>query len=265
MCNSLVGYTQSHLCQPTEHKGWDSPQLQSPAHSTNSFISFWFTRLSCQLTLQLVHMCLLKPEWTGHLQLIMTFFHMFAFFLLWLISVVDPESVWWGSVVGVDRPASIFPRRGMCGNWWLLLFFFSSKNLMEYFIYLIPGCHLSSSLKYSLNAPCLMIALHSFFTCCLTQWCLEPNHVSCCNRKINTYILLFQTLVFWYLWQILYSTPVLICQHFKINTTLEMEWLCESPMCHSDQSKLFLLKLNLDLNMSGIKAVSEVCIHSIEQ
>jgi len=29
--------------------------------------------------------------------------------------------------------------------------------------------------------------------------------------------------------------------------------------------KIFLLKFNLDLNISGIKAVSEVCIHSIHE
>lgn len=65
MCNSLVSYTPPHLCQPTEHTGWDSPQLQSLAHSTTSFISFpsfWFTCMPCQPTQQLSHMCLLKPE-----------------------------------------------------------------------------------------------------------------------------------------------------------------------------------------------------------
>lgn len=95
MYNSLVSYTPLHLCQPTENKGWDSAQLQSPAHSTTSFISFpsfWFTCLSCQQTQLLAHMGLLKPEQTGHLQLIRTLLHMFGFFLLWLISVLDPES-----------------------------------------------------------------------------------------------------------------------------------------------------------------------------
>lgn len=82
MFHSLVSCTPPHLCQPTEQKGWDSPQLQSPALSTTSFISFpssWLTCLACQLTQRLAHMCLLKPEQTGHLQLIRTQSHMFGF------------------------------------------------------------------------------------------------------------------------------------------------------------------------------------------
>lgn len=47
MYNSLVSYTPPHLCQPTEQKGWDSPQLQSPAHRTTSLISFPSSWLTC--------------------------------------------------------------------------------------------------------------------------------------------------------------------------------------------------------------------------
>lgn len=152
---------------------------------------------------------------------------MFVFVLLRMISVLYPESAWCGVSGRCWQTSKHLPQKSYV--WKLLIagFLFSFKNFMEYFIYLIPGCPLSSSLKYSLNAPCLGIALHSFFMRYFTQWCLEPNRVSCCNRKIkNTYVLLFQALVFWYLWQILYSILILICQHFKINKTLEMEWLC---------------------------------------
>lgn len=162
MCNSLVGYTQSHLCQPTEHKGWDSPQLQSPAHSTTSFISFWFTHLSCQLTLQLVHMCLLKPEWTGHLQLIMTLFHMFAFFLLWLISVLDPESVWCGGqwLVLTDQLAS-FPEE-VCVEIGDCCFFFQLQKLHG--ILHLPHSWVSSFFLSEIQPECSLLGdCSSFF------------------------------------------------------------------------------------------------------
>lgn len=117
MCNSLVSCTPPHLCQPTEQKGWASPQLQSPALSTTSFIPFpssWLTCLACQLTQTLAHMCLLKPEQTGHLQLIITQFHMFGFpygrFLFQIQNLLQ-------SVASADRAQTIFPRSPMCGNW----------------------------------------------------------------------------------------------------------------------------------------------------
>lgn len=90
----------------------------------------------------------------------------------------------------------------------------------------------------------------------------SSNHVSCCHCKINnTYILLFQNLDFRYLRQILYSTVVNILTSIKLwrwNDFVHI--LCVTVT----QIKLFLLELNLSLNMSGIKVVSEACIHSMQ-
>lgn len=136
-----------------------------------------------------------------------------AFFLLWVISGLDPGSAWCGASGWCWRTKLVSVPEELCVEIGDCCFFGNASSI------LIPGCPFLSPLKHSLG-----IALHSCFTCCPTQWCLEPNHGFCCSCKINnTYILLIQALVFEYLWQISYAALVLICQHIKINKTLEVE------------------------------------------
>lgn len=174
MFHSLVSCTPPHLCQPTEQKGWDSPQLQSPALSTTSFISFpssWLTCLACQLTQRLAQMCLLKPEQTGHLQLIRTQSHMLGFpygrFLFQIQNLPAVSGQCWQSRDHLPQKSYVWKL--------VIVFFIELQKLHEYFSYLIPRCPLPSSLKFS----CILLAWdHFFVTCHLIQWCLESNYVS---------------------------------------------------------------------------------------
>lgn len=143
-------------------------------------------------------------------------------FSLCLISVSDPGSAWgqWSVLI---KQWSSSPEKPMWGSRW---FFFNWATKTSWILQ--PSySQVSSSFISEIQIVTSPLGDHSFFTCHLIQWCLEPNHVSCCNWKINNiYILLFQDVDFCYLWQILYSAVALIYQCFKVNKTLEMEWLC---------------------------------------
>lgn len=140
-----------------------------------------------------------------------------------------------GSVVSADRAVTILPRRLMCGN-------FLNWATKTSCIFQLSYSQVSSSFISEIHVASFLLGDHTFLTCHLIQWCLKPNHVSYCDCKINnTYILLFQDLDSCYLWQILYSTTALICQHFKINKTLEMEWLCAHPVCQSQTDQIIFI------------------------
>lgn len=187
--NSLVSYTPPHLCQPTEQKGWDSPQLQSLVQHHSS------------LPKLLAHMpglpadseaCTHEPIETRVNRSSPAHYNFVSYvgFPLWLISVSGPWSAWgqW-SVLIEHLLQKTYVWKLVIGffNWatkpsWILQLFYSQV----YFSF-ISEIQVVSSL----------LGDHFFFTCHLTQWCLEPNHVSCSNCKINNiYILLFQDLEF---------------------------------------------------------------------